>query len=80
MAVLELIQVTEYKNLSLMTLDFETVSEELLRQQITYKYGALKSKLALMEGRLDDISDLLKLKNPSLLLHLNKSSPVKKKK
>ena len=61
-----------------MTLEFETVSEETLRQQITYKYGALKSKLALMEGRLDDVSELLKLKNPSLLLYLNKSSPVTK--
>lgn len=64
---------TEYKNIELISFDFEVSDEDEIRQQITYRYGSLKSKLALMEGRLQDINDLLRLKNPSLLLQLQKN-------
>jgi hypothetical protein len=32
----------------------------------------MKSKLALIEGRLQDINDLVRVKNPSLLLQIQK--------
>ena len=69
---LDILQTTEYKNIELISFDFEVSDEEEIRQQITFKYGSLKSKLALMEGRLGDINDLLRVKNPSLLLQLQK--------
>ena len=34
-----------------MAFDFECASEDSIRQHITFRYGSIKSKLALMEGR-----------------------------
>eukprot|EP01016_Furgasonia_blochmanni_P056359 TRINITY_DN9595_c0_g1_i6.p1 TRINITY_DN9595_c0_g1~~TRINITY_DN9595_c0_g1_i6.p1 ORF type:complete len:148 (-),score=32.80 TRINITY_DN9595_c0_g1_i6:114-500(-) len=69
---LEIVQTMEYKDIELIAFDFIAASEETIRQQITFRYGSLKSKLALMEGRLQDINELVRLKNPSLLLQLQK--------
>jgi len=70
---MDILQTTEYKNIELISFDFEACVDEEIRQQITFRYGSLKSKLALMEGRLQDINELLRLKNPSLLLQLQKN-------
>eukprot|EP01015_Nassula_variabilis_P016467 TRINITY_DN2526_c0_g1_i1.p1 TRINITY_DN2526_c0_g1~~TRINITY_DN2526_c0_g1_i1.p1 ORF type:complete len:251 (+),score=49.95 TRINITY_DN2526_c0_g1_i1:63-815(+) len=69
---LEIVQTMEYKDIELIAFDFAANPEEAIRQQITFRYGALKSKLALMEGRLQDIHELVRLKNPSLLLQMQK--------
>ena len=71
-------QITEYKQIELISFDFEASSEEDIRQYITFRYGSLKSKLSLMESRLLDINELLKLKNPSLLLQLQKGATTAK--
>lgn len=73
-ARLDFIQNMEYKFLELLTLDFVTSSEETIRQNITYRYSLLKAKSSILTGRLKDISSILKLKNPSLLLQLQKGA------
>lgn len=73
-ARLDFIQNIEYKFIELLSCDFQAGSEETIRQQITYRYNAVKSRLALMQARLQDISALVKVKNPSLLLQLQRSS------
>jgi hypothetical protein len=73
-ARLDFIQNIEYKFIELLSLDFQAASEESIRQQITYRYNAVKSKLALMQARLQDISALVKVKNPSLLLQLQRTT------
>eukprot|EP00744_Colponema_vietnamica_P003328 GILI01005119.1.p1 GENE.GILI01005119.1~~GILI01005119.1.p1 ORF type:complete len:249 (+),score=48.75 GILI01005119.1:42-749(+) len=74
-ARLDFIQNMEYKFVELLSTDFIASPEEVIRQQITFRYNSLKSKLALMQARLQDINALVKIKNPSLLLQLQKSSP-----
>jgi len=74
--VLSVIQLSEYKNLELLAIDCQPASEELVRQHITYRYGAAKSRISMMEGRLQDIAELVRMKNPSLLLHIQKA-PMK---
>jgi hypothetical protein len=75
-ARLDFIQNMEYKFIELMTCNFERSAEEAVQQQITYRYNALKSRLALMQARLQEVNNLVKLKNPSLLLQLQKSPPA----
>eukprot|EP01017_Pseudomicrothorax_dubius_P025890 TRINITY_DN2840_c0_g1_i1.p1 TRINITY_DN2840_c0_g1~~TRINITY_DN2840_c0_g1_i1.p1 ORF type:complete len:192 (+),score=43.99 TRINITY_DN2840_c0_g1_i1:123-698(+) len=82
--ILQIVQTSEYKDIEMIAFDFQSASEEGIRQQITFKYGALKSKLSLMDGRLQDINELIRIKNPSLLLQIQKSaagrsSPRKRK-
>jgi hypothetical protein len=47
-------------------------NEDIVRQSITFRYNSAKSKVALMEARLQDVNNLVKIKNPSLLLQLQK--------
>ncbi|GMI62599.1 hypothetical protein ScalyP_jg1629 [Parmales sp. scaly parma] len=69
-ARLDFIQNMEYKFVELMSCHFIRSPEEIVQHQITYRYNAMKSRLALMQSRLQDVNNLVKLKNPSLLLQL----------
>jgi hypothetical protein len=72
-ARLDFIQNIEYKFIELLSCDFVASTEEMVRQQITYRYTAVKNKLALLQARMQDISALIKVKNPSLLMQLQKT-------
>lgn len=73
-ARLDFIQNMEYKFIELLSLDFLASTEEMVRQQITYRYNAVKSKLAIVQARLQDVNAAIKLKNPSLLLQLQRQT------
>ncbi|CAJ1367820.1 unnamed protein product [Effrenium voratum] len=74
-ARLDFIQNMEYKFVELLSLSFNASPEEVVRQQITFRYNSVKGRLALMQARLQDMSALVKVKNPSLLLQLQKEKP-----
>ena len=80
LARLDFIQNMEYKFVELLTLEYMASSEEQVRQQITYRYNSLKSKMNIMQNRLQDINNLVKLKNPSLLLQMQKAFQKESKK
>jgi len=63
----------EVKKLEIMSFEFECCPEEIIRQHITYRYGSIRSKIAMMEGRMQDINEIVKMKNPSLLLQIQKT-------
>ena len=46
----------------------------MVREQISYRYNAMKNRMALMQARLADVNALVKIKNPSLMLQLKKAS------
>ena len=71
-AKLDFIQNIEYKFIELLSCDFMASPEDTVRQSITFRYNSVKSKVALMEARLKDVNNLVKVKNPSLLLQLQK--------
>jgi len=72
---LDFIQNMEYKFVELISCNFVASPEEVVRQQITFRYNSVKSRLALMQARLQDVNALVKVKNPSLLLQLQKTAP-----
>ena len=74
-AKLDFIQNIEYKFIELLSCEFMASSEETVRTSITYRYNAIKSKVQLMEARLKDVNNLVKVKNPSLLLQLQRAQP-----
>lgn len=49
----------EYKFVELMSCQFQASSEGYIKQQVTYRYNAVKSRLALMQARLADINALV---------------------
>ena len=74
-AKLDFIQNIEYKFIELLSCEFLASNEETVRTSITYRYNAVKSKVQLMEARLKDVNNLVKVKNPSLLLQLQRAQP-----
>jgi hypothetical protein len=72
-ARLDFIQNMEYKFVELMSCDVHRASDEMVQHQITYRYNFLKQRMNLMASRLYEINMLLKTKNPSLLLQIQKS-------
>eukprot|EP00923_Selenidium_pygospionis_P011862 GHVN01020275.1.p3 GENE.GHVN01020275.1~~GHVN01020275.1.p3 ORF type:complete len:222 (-),score=24.08 GHVN01020275.1:1247-1912(-) len=73
-ARLDFIQNIEYKFVELLCCDFVQAREDAIRQHISFRYNAVKSKLALCQARLQDINTILKIKNPSLLVQIQKST------
>merc|ERR1712166_1490295 len=74
-AHLDFIQNMEYKFVELLSTSFVASDEETVRQNIAFRYNSVKSRLALMQARLQDINALVKVKNPSLLLQLQRTPP-----
>ena len=70
---LDFIQNLDYKFIELLSCQFNQTDEKSRRESIKYRYDSVKTKLQLMEARLRDVNNLIKLKNPSLLLQLHKS-------
>jgi hypothetical protein len=72
-ARLDFIQNIEYKFIELLSVDFVNSPDDTVRKQISFRYNALKSKLALMQDRINTINNIVKIKNPSLLLQIQKT-------
>lgn len=73
-AKLDLIQNMEYKYVELIHCMFERSEEEIVQQQITFRYNSMKQRLHIMQARVHEIVNLVKTKNPSLLLQLQKGN------
>eukprot|EP01053_Blabericola_migrator_P004400 Blabericola_migrator_1__4399@NODE_2361_length_2879_cov_14_873044_g1479_i0_p3_GENE_NODE_2361_length_2879_cov_14_873044_g1479_i0NODE_2361_length_2879_cov_14_873044_g1479_i0_p3_ORF_typecomplete_len155_score16_87SAS6_N/PF16531_5/1_2e15_NODE_2361_length_2879_cov_14_873044_g1479_i0482946 len=75
-AALTFVQNVEYKFVELLSIPFVQSPEDLIRNSISYRYHVVKSKLAMVHARLQDVGALLKSKNPSLLKQLEKCANV----
>ncbi|CAD8176502.1 unnamed protein product [Paramecium pentaurelia] len=73
-AKLDFIENLEYKFMEMLTLEFSCATEETIRQNVSFRYNFMKAKLQFVQNKLNDITSLIKLKNPSLLAQLNKVS------
>eukprot|EP00741_Cyanophora_paradoxa_P015304 tig00000194_g14773.t1 len=79
-ARLDFIQNMEYKFVELLSMDFFASSDDIVRAAVTWRYNTLKNKLAILQARLQDVNNLVKIKSPSLLLQLQKTPPKLPKK
>ncbi|KAM3144883.1 hypothetical protein pb186bvf_002899 [Paramecium bursaria] len=68
----QILQTLEYKELELISFDMIAGDDEIIRQHVTFKYGSIKSKHQIINGKIKDVFELVKMKNPQLLLHLQK--------
>jgi hypothetical protein len=72
---LDFIQNVEYKLVELMSFDFIQSPHDITKQQISHRYSAMRSKMSALQDRLQEIHAVVKLKNPSLLLQIQRSGP-----
>ena len=70
---LDFIQNIEYKFIELLSIDFVNSPDDTVRKQIGYRYNALRSKMEMMQDRINVINNIIKIKNPSLIHQINKA-------
>lgn len=75
-ARLDFIQNVSFKFVELLSINFNRSPEEVTRQHLTFRYNSNKSRLAILQARLGEIVQVVKVKNPSLLLQLQKPAQV----
>ena len=61
LARLKFIQNMEYKFVELLSCNFIASPEDVIRAHICFRYNTLKSRLALVQARLQDIESLIKV-------------------
>ncbi|OQR82822.1 hypothetical protein ACHHYP_15463 [Achlya hypogyna] len=72
-ARLDFIQNMEYKFVELLSVDFARAPEEIVRQHITFRYNTIKSRVSALQSRLHEVNNIVKVKNPSLLLQVQRT-------
>ena len=74
---IEFVQNLEYKYLQLLSLPVDSATDELIRSNITFRFSTLKAKYSYLKNKLKDITAIIKLKNPTLLLSIQKNQSHK---
>ena len=64
---MELMENLEYKSVQLIKLYFEPASEELIKEQIKYRYNSMRALEDIVENRIDIINGVLKDFDPPLI-------------
>ena len=59
--------------MELLSVSFNRSPLDLQKEQISFRYQAARARLSLVQGRLNDVVNLVKVKNPSLLLSLHQA-------
>lgn len=52
-------------------MSFLRSADAVVREQLSFRYQAVRAKLALVQGKLGEVISVVKIKNPSLLLTLS---------
>ena len=72
---MDLIQnISGFKFVELLSMDFLLTPSDLIKQQIIYRYFAVKQQVHTLTERLRDVQELVKQKSPSLMLAIKKQS------
>lgn len=73
-ARLDIIENVAFRFIELISCDFARTEEETTRRHVTYRYNSLKSRLTLMQTRLQDVQKLVQAKSPALLVQIQKQT------
>ena len=72
-ARLDFMQKMEYKFVELLSIDFVSSPADTVRKQVCFRYNAIRTKIGLIQNRINTINNIVKVKNPSLLLQIQKA-------
>ena len=76
-AQIDIVQNMEYKYVELISCNCLASDDDAIREDIAFRYNALKSRLAMVQDNFSHLEALVKQKNPHLLLHHKKSHSKK---
>jgi len=64
---MNIIENIEYKFLEVISLKFSSITDEIIRLHITYRFNLQRAKMMSVKNKLNEIVQIVKLKNCSLL-------------
>jgi hypothetical protein len=74
---LDIIENLEYKRIVLLSLDFIELDEEMLKNYVIYRFTKIKMNKQIINKKLKDVLSLLKIKNPQVLIEIDKKEKVR---
>jgi hypothetical protein len=72
-AKLDFVQNLQYKYIDLVSLELEGSPEEEVKESITFRYNVIKAKLSYLQNKFKQFSTMVKTKNPSLMVQMQKT-------
>ena len=69
---MELFENLEHKFGELISLDFKSVSDDIIRQQISYRYNSMRATNNIVQNRINIINKVLKDMDPKLIFEIKK--------
>lgn len=66
-AQFSLLQQASNKEFNLLSLELYREEEQVVKQMVAYRYSVLRAEIDRMEGRVLDVREMLRVKNPYLL-------------
>ena len=69
---MELLENLEYKFVQLVKMNFELAPEELINEQIKYRYNSMRAMEDIMKNRIDVVNGVLKDLDPPLILEVKR--------
>lgn len=74
---LDLLENIEYKRIELLSLDFEELDEECIKNYVTFRFTKVKMNKQIIQKKLTDVISMTKLKNQSLWADIIKKETLK---
>lgn len=70
---LDIIENLQFKFVELVSLDFLLTPSDIIKQHLLFRYFSMKSQVESLQSRLQEVTDLVKQKSPSLLMAIKKT-------
>lgn len=75
-ATLNFFQILDYKSLNLMSIILKLGDADEVNKHVSYRYRLVSHQLKESKAKLEEVCNILKLKNPSLISQINKAAMI----
>jgi len=75
-ATLTFYQIMSFKSLNILSLNMKLGDTDEINKHVSFKYKLVSHQLAESKRKLEEVCNILKLKNPSLIAQINKAAMI----
>ncbi len=75
-ATLKVIRILEFKWLEQLSLTMKLGDMDIINQHVSFRYRLIRNQLLDNQRKLEEVCNILKLKNPSLISQINKAAMI----
>lgn len=75
-ATLTFFQILEFKSLNLLSINLKLGDSDEINKHVAFKYKLISYNLQRSRAKLEEVCNILKSKNPSLITQINKAAMI----